>query len=224
MTKKGLLVLFCIVCISISHSQNIAKKLSKKICKCIEKEKITEVNKMNPCFERVIVSNLKEIYKSYKINTIDELNFEKLGLKIGVILSKECDYALKNFTSNENKFEENFKTEKNLDCSDMKNGEYFYVIKNTLTKKYDTTFVTIKNQMFLERMNNGLNYSLLDIKWNGKCEFDLIFKDSNDNIKSQMSNPGDKYKYEIVSIKNNSFILKLFWRKKEYKIELFKIK
>jgi hypothetical protein len=95
---------------------------------------------------------------------------------------------------------------------------------NTITKTKDTTFVTIKDNMFLERMNNGRTYAMLDIKWKNDCEFELIFKDSNDPIKSEMSKPGEKYRYQAVSSTSNSHILKLLWKKKEYKIEFFNAK
>jgi hypothetical protein len=203
----------------------MSDKLAKKICKCMEKEKITTIEDMTPCFEKVLVDNLKEIYKVYKIKSLEEFNFDKLGIQIGTKLMKECDYILENLTPNENKFEKDFVPEQNLDCSKLKSGEFYYLTTlNEITKAKDTTFVTIKENMFLERMNGGRNYSMLDINWIDDCKFELIFKDSNDPIKSVMSEPGEKYNYEMVSSTPNSYILKLFWRKKEYKIELFRTK
>lgn len=223
--NKFLLSLFFLISFSNSiFSQDMSEKLAKKICKCLEKEKIKSIEEMNPCFEKVIVDNLKGLYKAYKVKSIDEIDFDKLGVEIGVKLMKECDYALEKLTPEENKFEKDFIPEKKLDCSNLKNGDFYYLNLNTITKTKDTTFVTIKDNMFLERMNRGRTYSTLDIKWKNDCEFELIFKNSNDPIKSKMSKPGEKYKYQVVSSTSNSHILKLFWKKKEYKIELFKAK
>jgi hypothetical protein len=202
----------------------MSEKLARKICKCLEKEEVKTLEEMNPCFEKVFVDNLKEIYKAYEIKSIEELDFNKLGVEIGVKLMKECDYALEKLTPEENKFEKDFVPEKSLDCSNLKNGEFYYLNLNTITKTKDTTFVTIKDNMFLEKMNNGRTYSMLDIKWKSDCEFELIYKNSNDPIKSEMSKLGEKYKYQVVSSKSNSHILKLFWEKKEYKIEFFNAK
>ena len=136
---------------------------------------------------------------------------------------KECDYVLENLTPKENKFKKNLKPKQNLDCTKLKTGEFYYLTPNTINKTTnDTTFVTIKGNMFLERMNRGRTYSMLDINWIDNCKFELIFKDSNDPIKSVVSAPGEKYNYEMVSSTPNSYILKLFWGENEYKIELFK--
>lgn len=221
--NKTLIIFFLIISFSFSSfGQGMPEKLAKKICKCMEKEKITTIEEMTPCFEKVLVDNLKEIYKVYKITSLEEFDFDKLGLEIGIKLMKECDYVLENLTPDEYKFKKDFVPEQTLDCSKLKTGEFHYLTLNTLTKTNDTTFVTIKNNMFLERMNSGRTYSMLDINWIDDCKFELIFKDSNDPIKSVMSESGEKYNYEVVSSTSNSFILKLFWRKKEYKIELFK--
>lgn len=223
--NKSLLFLFFIIIFSNPiFSQDMSKKLAEKICKCLEKEKIKTIEQMNPCFEKVLIENLKEIYKVYKVKSIEELDFNKLGIEIGAKLMKECDYALEKLTPEENKFKKNFVPEKNLDCSNLKNGDFYYLNLNTITKTKDTTFVTIKKNMFLERMNNGRTYAMLDISWKNDCEFELIFKDSNDPLKNAMSKSGEKYNYKVVSSTSNYFILKLFWRKKEYKIEFFKTK
>ena len=223
--NKRLTIFFLIISFSFnSFGQDMSSKLAKEICACLEKEKVTSIKKMNPCFEKVLVNNLKEIYKAYKIKTIDELDLDKFGIEVGSKLMKECDYAINNLMPEENKFEKDFVPKKNLDCSDLKAGDYYYLTANTDTQKKDTTFVTIKKKMFLERMDNGRTYSMLDINWLDKCKFELIFKHSNDPIKNGMSVPGEKYKYQMVSSTPNSYILKSFWKKREFKVEFFKTK
>ena len=223
--KKKLLIFFAIIIIPyLTNGQDMSEKLSKKICTCLEKEKIKSTEKMEQCFEKILISNLEEIYKVYKIKSLDDFDFEKLGIDIGIKLMKNCDYAMENLTNVENKFDEDFVSNKDLDCTEFKNGEFYYLLLNPTSNSIDTTFVTIKNKMYLERMNHGRSYSLLDINWVSDCKFNLVFKDSNDNYKNTLSEPGDIYKYEIVSSTPNSFILKLFWGKQEYKIDFYKIK
>lgn len=190
----------------------------------MEKEKIIKIDEINPCFEKVVVDNLDKIYKAYKIKSLDEYDFDKLALEIGTKLMKECDYILEDLIPNENRFKKDFVSKKNLDCSSFKNGEFYYLTSSTLTNSKDTTYVTIKEDMFLERMNSGRTYSILDIDWENDCNFELIFKNSNDPIKRVVSEPGEKYKYEMVSSTLNSYIFKLLWRNKEYKIEFFRKK
>tara|TARA_R110002074_G_scaffold398631_3_gene590742 strand:- start:329 stop:1006 length:678 start_codon:yes stop_codon:yes gene_type:complete len=223
--KKKLLIFFAIIIIPyLTNGQDMSEKLSKKICTCLEKEKIKSTEKMEQCFEKILISNLEEIYKVYKIKSLDDFDFEKLGIDIGVKLMKNCDYAMENLTNVENKFDEDFISNKDLDCTEFKNGEFYYLLPNPTSNRIDTTFVTIKNKMYLERMNHGRSYSLLDINWVSDCKFNLVFKDSNDNYKNTLSEPGDIYKYEIISSTTNSFILKLFWGKQEYKIDFYKVK
>jgi len=223
--KKKLLIFFAIIIIPyLTNGQDMSEKLSKKICTCLEKEKIKSTEKMEQCFEKILISNLEEIYKVYKIKSLDDFDFEKLEIDIGVKLMKNCDYAMENLTNVENKFDEDFISDEDLDCSELKNGDFYYLSPNPETNIIDTTFVTIKNKMYLERMNGGKSYSLLDINWVNDCKFSLIFKDSNDKYKSAMSKPGDIYNYEIVSSTPNSIILKLIWKKQEYKIDFYKVK
>ena len=60
--NKSLIFFFLITSLSYySFSQDMSEKLAKKICKCMEKEKITTIEEMTPCFEKVLVDNLKEI-------------------------------------------------------------------------------------------------------------------------------------------------------------------
>ena len=76
----------------------------------------------------------------------------------------------------------------------------------------------------MERMKNGRTYSFLDIEWIDDCQFDLTFKESNDPFKSALSETGDKYEYEMISSTPNFYIIKMKWKKQEYKFELYRMK
>jgi hypothetical protein len=153
-----------------------------------------------------------------------DLDMESIGNKIGAKMIKECPYVLDNFPTGIVGNEEKVTKQLNLNCDDLKNGDFYYLTRRPDIGIVDTTFVTISKNMFLERMKNGRTYSLLDIKWKDNCEFDLTFKESNDPMKKEVSSPGDVYQYEILTNGTESFYLKVNWMDRTYQFELFKIK
>ncbi|WP_121668022.1 hypothetical protein [Mesonia aquimarina] len=205
-------------------AQDIIDILSKRLCKCSEKNEIKNVNEMKPCFEDLLITNWKEIKEYYKAETMDEINLEELGNKIGAKMIKECPYVLDNFSSGFMVDEEKVDKQPDLNCNDLKKGDFYYLIERPENGIMDTTFVTISNDMFLERMKNGKTYSLLNIKWKENCAFDLIFKESNDPMKKELSKKGDVYEYEILTNSSESVFLKTTWMDRSYQFELIKIK
>ena len=206
-------------------AQDIIDKLSRKLCKCIEKKKIKNIEEMKPCFEDIFVSNFNEIKEYSNVESIEAIDFEEFGNKIGAKMLKTCPYMVNNFAANNSiKEDDNIEKEKDLKCNDLKNGDFYYLTPTSKEDIYDTTFVTISNDMYLERMKNGRTFSLLTIKWKKFCGFDLIFKESNDPIKKELSKPGDVYKYEVLTNNSQSIYLKTVWLKKSYQIEFVKIK
>ena len=222
MTKKLLPLLIGLLFPLFSIGQDVPKKIAKQICKCLEKEEVTSLEDIDPCFEKVLVKNFENLYKFYDVETIDEINFDKLGAEIAVLLSKECDYFIPYLTDPINKFEEDFVPEKNLVCTELHAGDYYYLTPNPFSKQRDTTFVTIRDNMYLERMEAGRTYSLLDINWLSDCQFELVFNNSNDLVKNALSKKGDSYNYEMVSSTSSSFIIKMTFNDQIYKFELFK--
>jgi hypothetical protein len=206
------------------NAQDIIDKMSKKLCKCIEKQEVKKPDEMGPCFEELLISNFNEIKEHYNAKTMADLDMETIGNKIGAKMIKECPYVLDNFPTGVVGNEEKVAKQLDLNCDDLKNGDYYYLTKRPDIGTIDTTFVTISNSMFLERMKSGRTYSLLDIKWKDNCEFDLIFKESNDPMKKEVSKPGDVYEYEILTNGTKSFFLKVNWMERTYQFELFKLK
>jgi hypothetical protein len=205
-------------------AQDIIDKLSKKLCKCIEKQEVKNANEMGPCFEDLLINNWKEIKEHYKAETMEDINMEEVGNKIGAKMIKECHYVLENFPSGVVGDEEKVEKQPDLNCIDLKKGDFYYLTERPEVGIVDTTFVTISNDMFLERMKNGKTYSLLNIKWKENCEFDLIFKESNDPMKKEISKTGDVYEYEILTNSSESVFLKTIWMDRSYQFELIKIK
>jgi hypothetical protein len=225
MKKKNILLFLLIAIPLFATSQDkITKKLSNQLCICLEKNKTTTLEDMNPCFEQILLKNLEDMYKFYNVKTMDDIDFDKIGNEIAAEIAKECDYIIPYLADPINKMEKDFVPEQNLDCSKLKKGEFYYLHTNPNSMKKDTTFVSIKDEMFMERMKNGRTYSFLDIKWIDDCRFDLIFKESNDPFKSVLSEKGDKYEYEMISSTPNSYIIRMKWKKQEYKFELYRIK
>ena len=206
------------------YAQEIIDKLSKKLCKCIEKQEVKNPDEMRPCFEDLLINNFNEIKEHYNANTMADLDIETIGNKIGAKMIKECPYVLDNFPTGIVGNEKKVTKQPNLNCHDLKNGDFYYLTRRPDIGIVDTTFVTISKNMFLERMKNGRTYSLLDIKWKDNCEFDLTFKQSNDPMKKEVSSPGDVYQYEILTNGTESFYLKVNWMDRIYQFELFKIK
>lgn len=198
--------------------------MTRKLCKCVEKQQVKDASGMGPCFEELLVDNLKELKEHYNAPTMADLDVEKIATKIGAKMIKECDYVMENFPSGIVGNQEKVAKQKELNCDDLKNGDFYYVNQRPQTGIIDTTFVTISNDMFLERMKNGRTYSLLNIKWKGNCTFYLEFRESNDPVKKEVSAPGDVYEYEVLTNGERSFFLNVFWGKRSYQFELFKLK
>lgn len=221
------IILISIILLGTSYNlsaQDIIDKLTKELCKCIEKQETKTTNDIGPCYEDLLINNLKEIKKFYKTDTLEDIDFEQIGNKIGVKMVKECPYVLDNFPSGVVGDQEKVDKQPDLNCEDLKKGDFYYLTERPIDGIKDTTFVTISNDMFLERMRAGKTYSLLNIKWKDNCEFDLIFNESNDPMKKEFSKTGDTYEYEILTNSSESVFLKTTWMNRSYQFELIKLK
>lgn len=224
MIKKYILIIIIYLIPTHINSQKLIKKSSSKLCKCLEKNEITSLENINPCLEQVILKDLEVFYDYYNVQSLEDVDFEKFGNEVAVELSKSCDYFMSSFTDPMNKVDKNFIPKENLSCKQLRKGNFYYLTPNYITKRKDTTFVSINNKTYIERMNNGKTYSLLEIDWVDDCSFNLIFQESNDPLKSTLSKIGDKYNYEVIDNNEKSCVLKLNWKKQEYKFEFYKVK
>lgn len=84
----------------------------------------------------------------------------------------------------------------------FKNTEYF----SYLEVAGDRTNVTIKNGFWQDNFADN-TYSKLNFKWIGTNEFELEFIESNNETRSNLSVPGDKYIYEIIEKTKDYYLL-----------------
>ena len=78
------IIILSILLIGTSYNlsaQDIIDKLSRKLCKCIEKEEVKNAAEMGPCFEDLLISNLKDIKEHYKAETVDDIDMDEIGNK-----------------------------------------------------------------------------------------------------------------------------------------------
>ncbi|MEM6894773.1 MAG: hypothetical protein AAF554_13860 [Bacteroidota bacterium] len=212
-------------CLSFQvHGQDFYEKLSKKLCSCLEREKIETADQMPLCYEQILFGNMEEIKKHYQVASLNDIDAEALGSKVAAQLLKHCDYALKVLAKEEKQEKKTVTKQANLTCKDLRSGDFYYLNEISNQQVPDTTHVTISGNMFLERMKGGRTFSLLNIEWTDDCNFVLVFKESNDPLKEELSKPGDEYVYEVMTNGPESFVLKLFWKKEEFQIEVFKSK
>ncbi|MEO1485223.1 MAG: hypothetical protein AAFU57_05730 [Bacteroidota bacterium] len=167
---------------------------------------------------------MEEIKKHYQVASLNDIDAEALGSRVAAQLLKHCDYAIKVLSKEEKQEKSTVSKQANLTCEDLRSGDFYYLNEIPNQQVPDTTHVTISDDMFLERMKGGRTFSLLNIKWTDACNFVLVFKESNDPLKKELSKPGDEYFYEVMTNSPESFVIKLFWKKEEFQIELFKSK
>jgi hypothetical protein len=66
--------------------------------------------------------------------------------------------------------------------------------------------VAIRKGVWTETFADG-SYSRLQVRWTGDCEFDLVFIESNNIIRKNMSKPGDNYHYRILERNDGHYSL-----------------
>jgi hypothetical protein len=66
--------------------------------------------------------------------------------------------------------------------------------------------VAIKKGIWTETFADG-SYSRLRFRWTGDCEFDLVFIESNNITRKNMSKPGDNYHYRILERNDGQYSL-----------------
>ena len=119
---KLISITFCFFSI-LGFSQELSEVLSEQLCKCYEDENATSIEKADLCFEQVLFKNYDSLLNYYSVDSLDEINFDKLSAEIAVYLTKNCSYMNENFRNPENSFEDDFIPKENLNCNDFKNGD-----------------------------------------------------------------------------------------------------
>lgn len=222
--KKLLLTLAFVTLISnYSFSQDVYDTMSTQICNCIDSRGAENFDQMMPCIENAMLDNVEALKAENGVESIADIDTDMMGNKVGAILLKTCDRAVTIFGNAGQTSEKIVEKQENISCSDIKNGEFYYLTNQLNGTKADTTYVTISDDLFLERMDNGRTFSLLNVSWKSDCEFELEFVKSNDAFKKELSAPGEVYKYEVMRIEGRSVFVKVFWRNEEFQVELVKL-
>lgn len=81
----------------------------------------------------------------------------------------------------------------------LKTSGYYY-----LEGDGDKVAIEIKDGYWTDRFKDG-TYSKLRFKWLNHCEFELEFVESNNEGRMNLSNPGDKYRYQLLDKKEGYY-------------------
>lgn len=231
MKSNYIVVCLLFVLTSNALSQSIFDKMSNKMCRCLEKKKVTTKKEFTFCMEEVMFDNMAELRKAYFVETSDEIDFEDFANKIVGRLTRDCDYFVRLMEKDDYNKSNMLRNDslmtiekgKNLTCLDVQLGDYYYI--ENASEPTDTTFVSFTNSTYLERMKGGKYYSRLDLEWLTDCRMEITFVESNDPFKSSRSKVGDSYVYEVVSISEKSMLIEIKLDKERFfRIEYFKVK
>ena len=202
--------------------QEILEKLSKEMCDCIELGEYKSVGETEPCFDKMFELNESLIREFYNTNELTDSQVFEFMNKIGAKLSDNCKYIVDNFPTGI--IGEKRIKQANVDCNDIKDGEFYYLTQRPDSHIQDTTFVSISKEVYLEKMSNKTTYSRSQIIWTDDCNFDLKFEESNDPFKKERFRKGQIFSYEIIANEKDSFFLEIDWDGQDYQFEIFKIK
>jgi hypothetical protein len=177
-------------------------KLNRAYCECLEDTKdLPDSLRVDSCDVRVLTDTLGNI----ETDSAAEVLLNELH----VYLQRNCkDYVrlLDSLDKDENwkRIDKKEKTRlTDIQCQEFIKYKQLYYIEPTL----DTTYVTIENDIWTERLKRGQYESRLSMKWTTGCDFTLTFIESNDPVKGKLSKKGDKYTYRILDKKDSYFLL-----------------
>lgn len=223
--KRILLIVFSHVVFSqCTYGQDLYDKLSRNLCKCLEKENVTDLRNDYRCLETILLDNMNDLIDYHGLKSITEFDAQEFAHILLGRMAKECKYLMELYKDSITKYNPQFVPDANPQCSDIHIGDFYYVQVNPETQSNDTTYVTFTDEEYLERMQNGKTYSRLSLKWESDCRFKLKFIESNDPFKNSLSKPNDIYEYEIKKVTNDLFIVQLMWNGPEFFQEYRKVK
>jgi hypothetical protein len=143
------------------------------------------------------------------VSLLDEESAMEFANKVFFRLQKNCklfwDIMLRNSPKNEN-----WKEVTAIPESKMSLKEY-EDFRKTSSYKYidpsgDTVSVSIENSHWQEKFLDD-TYSRLNMKWINDSTFELSFIKSDNIIRKNLSQPGDKYIYSLIEKGKNSFLV-----------------
>jgi hypothetical protein len=88
------------------------------------------------------------------------------------------------------------------DCVELlKHKKLFYLEANG-----DTVNLSIENGFWIDHFKDSTS-STLKFRQLTNCEFEIEFVKSNNSIRQKLSNPGDKYRYQILEKLEGSYLM-----------------
>ena len=200
--KKSLIAfLFPLVCHSgYAQINEKADSLVTEICKSIDNyESTLDSSAVNEIFARHL-----EKYLS-RMSTADAENaFNKIFIRLQMKCTKLVKFLKKQ------KPDANWVHTDECPRSRLtdKELESFFSCKSFwyIESGGDTTIVKISGNEWIDHMKDG-TYSKLSLKRQSPGDFVITFIESNNKIKKNLSRPGDKYYYSVISKGSNYFML-----------------
>ncbi len=208
--KKILIVLLFSFTFLNTNAQEIYDQMADEICSCIQKEETESVfTRLQKCTENTTIKNMSSIFENESIKSFDEIDDELMDefiQKITGKLTKNCTYLSQIAKSNYK--DKSTLREKELNCTNLKTGDYYYVYPSiTNNNKVDTVYASFSKNYYIERLNKGKTYNLQNIKWTDDCSFNISMIQSNSPFLNSYSEHDKKYSYKIID--NNQELIKV---------------
>jgi hypothetical protein len=200
--KPGLLF-FLLLCRGDLLAQNKAPidSLAAEMCKTISSstEKIDSV-RIFTAYEKHLGSFIDSLEEKVKKQFLQQLFYR---------LQKNCDsfwnILQRNSPQNANRQSVTTKptaTIAKTSCPEFRSHTKFFYIE----PEGDTILLVIEKGYWTDMFQDG-SYSKLTIHWVTDCEFDIVFVESNNENRKYFSQPGDKYRYELLEKTDRYFLL-----------------
>ena len=199
-------VLFIIVGIltqidTFSQSQVSVDSLSSEICHSIANDKSMD--------DSARITNSFYSHTGRYIVNIPENKREDFLTRVFLRLQITCELFAKILEGKSPK-NESWRTVSEIPASKLSSIECsdFFRIKHYryVEPSGDTTRLTIVNGYWIDTMKDG-TYSKLKLEKKTDSDFELSFEKSNNEIKSKLSRPGDKYFYRLVERTQGYYVL-----------------
>jgi len=194
---KKLIYICSVLCMLTAHAQTIQEidSLTVEFCDFVEKSQLkSDQKKIEVLHNEMIMPYLK------KLKGADtELVFNQIFFR----MQRNClefELLLERLDQNP-KSEKPERVREKPECKltdaeleEFKKREKFYYPENDGTK----TKVFVKQGFWTDRFKNK-TFSKLHMRWIGKAEFELEFIESDNVTRKNLSVPGDKYNYQLIS-------------------------
>ncbi len=177
-------------------AQKSVKKVAKTSCKCMEEQRDNPEN-MQRCLVDALVANMGTLSKDFGLKSIEEMGNEEVATKVSEAMFKRCPTEMIILSG-----QPYYEKDKKVDCESIQNGKYFYLEPNE-HDVLDTIFVNIEGAKYMETMEGGKYFSECKVAWNSKCTMELTSVETNHPVKMEFSEPGQKFNYELIQIRED---------------------